>query len=60
MERKLDDYQLRKLERTKRFAADHGRKLVTCIACNGSGHYDHNGAPTCGSCNGTGKVRERD
>jgi hypothetical protein len=25
-----------------------------CIACNGSGHYDHDGAPKCASCNGTG------
>lgn len=28
---------------------------VACIACNGSGHYDHNGSPACDSCNGTGK-----
>jgi len=27
-----------------------------CIACNGSGHYDHNGSPPCGSCEGTGYV----
>lgn len=60
MLRQLDDYQLRKLERKKRFEADHGRKLMTCTACSGSGRYDHNGAPPCGSCNGTGKVRERD
>ena len=26
-----------------------------CIACNGSGYYDHNGSPKCSSCNGTGK-----
>lgn len=25
-----------------------------CIACNGSGRYDHNGSPKCGACNGTG------
>ena len=25
-----------------------------CIACNGSGHYDNNGAPPCSSCDGTG------
>lgn len=35
-----------------------GWKLVTCTACNGSGRYDHDGAPKCGSCNGTGKMRE--
>lgn len=26
-----------------------------CLACNGSGHYDHNGSPVCSSCHGTGK-----
>jgi DnaJ-class molecular chaperone len=26
-----------------------------CVACNGSGVYDHNGSPPCGSCNGTGE-----
>jgi DnaJ-class molecular chaperone len=56
----LDDYQIRKLERKKRFEAEYGRKLVTCTACIGSGRYDHNGTPPCGSCNGIGKVRERD
>ncbi|QIG65911.1 putative anti-TRAP protein [Ochrobactrum phage vB_OspM_OC] len=25
-----------------------------CIACNGSGHYDHNGSPKCDSCEGSG------
>ena len=25
-----------------------------CIACNGTGRYDHNGSPKCGACNGTG------
>jgi DnaJ-class molecular chaperone len=34
-----------------------GWKLVTCTACNGSGRYDHNGSPPCGSCDGTGKER---
>ena len=27
---------------------------VKCVACNGSGHYDHNGSPKCGACEGTG------
>ena len=54
----MSDYQTRKAERRKAFMAKHGKKLVTCTACNGSGRYDHNGAPKCGSCNGTGKVRE--
>lgn len=35
-------------------------KLRDCLACNGSGHYDHVGAPPCGSCNGTGKERYRE
>lgn len=35
-----------------------GRKMVVCCACNGSGYYDHHGSPRCGSCGGTGKVRE--
>ena len=34
-----------------------GWKLRPCIACNGSGRYDHNGSPRCGGCNGTGKER---
>ncbi len=25
-----------------------------CSACSGSGHYDHNGSPACGGCEGTG------
>ncbi len=29
-------------------------KLVKCLACNGTGYYDHNGSPKCSSCNGTG------
>jgi DnaJ-class molecular chaperone len=28
-----------------------------CLACNGSGHYDHNGSPVCTSCHGSGKRR---
>lgn len=26
-----------------------------CIACNGTGRYDHNGSPKCGACDGTGR-----
>jgi len=29
-------------------------KSKSCIACNGSGRYDHNGSPPCGACGGTG------
>jgi DnaJ-class molecular chaperone len=34
-----------------------GWKKRDCLACNGSGHYDHNGSPECRSCEGTGKER---
>lgn len=34
-----------------------GWKLGPCTACYGSGHYDVNGSPPCGACNGTGKER---
>ena len=30
------------------------KAVEKCIACNGSGYYDHNGSPKCDSCNGTG------
>lgn len=36
-----------------------GWKLVDCTACSGSGYYDHNGSPPCGSCAGTGKERSK-
>ena len=35
----------------------HGWKTRPCSACAGTGHYDHNGSPKCGSCEGTGKER---
>ena len=34
-----------------------GWKLRPCSARNGSGKYDHNGSPDCGSCDGSGKER---
>ena len=34
-----------------------GWKLRRYTACNGSGHYDHNGSPPCSACDGTGKER---
>lgn len=33
----------------------YGWKERECLACSGSGYYDHNGAPPCSSCEGTGK-----
>lgn len=51
-------WETRKAERKKEFEAKQGLKLVTCTACSGSGHYDNDGSPPCGCCNGTGKMRE--
>ncbi len=31
---------------------------VACVACNGSGHYDTVGSPTCSECRGNGKTSE--
>jgi RecJ-like exonuclease len=48
-------YQRRKEERRVRYAKYvHGWKEIPCTACNGSGYYDNNGSPKCGSCDGTG------
>ena len=33
---------------------DTMKKKVICTACNGSGHYDNDGSPKCGCCNGKG------
>lgn len=52
----LSDYHKRKLERTKSFTERFGKKLITCTACSGSGSYKNG---KCGSCNGTGKERQR-
>jgi DnaJ-class molecular chaperone len=54
-------YQDRKKQRTEAyFKYVHGWKLRKCTACNGSGYYDSNGSPDCGSCDGTGKERYQD
>jgi len=37
----------------------YGWKERPCTACNGTGHYDHNGSPLCESCNGTKKEKYR-
>lgn len=34
-----------------------GWKEQPCTACSGSGHYDNDGAPACGACDGTRKER---
>ena len=55
------DFKERKQKRKEHFEKNiKGWKLKPCIACNGSGYYDHsfNGkTPKCGSCEGTGKER---
>lgn len=47
----------RKRERSMQYWRRWGVKLVTCGACSGSGHYDHNESPECGGCDGTGRTR---
>ncbi len=32
--------------------------MKDCIACAGTGKYDHNGSPPCDSCSGTGRRAE--
>ena len=55
------NYRERKAARTAYyFEFVYQRRLVACLACNGSGRYDSNGSPLCGGCDGTGKEREPD
>jgi DnaJ-class molecular chaperone len=54
----MDDYQVRKLERKAEYARTSGKR-ITCTACNGSKHYDHEGSPPCEACGGAGKVLAR-
>jgi hypothetical protein len=35
----------------------NGWKQRPCGCCAGSGHYDNDGAPACGACEGSGKER---
>ena len=56
----LDDYRRRKEDRRVEYNKNVGRRNVTCVSCNGSGYYDHNGSPECSSCDGTGKDWEAD
>jgi DnaJ-class molecular chaperone len=52
------DYRERKAARADYYKNNvEGWKLRECVACYGSGRYDHNGSPKCGACNGTGKER---
>lgn len=47
----------RKQTRRAIFISNMGMKTIPCMACNGSGRYDSNGAPPCGGCKGTGKEK---
>lgn len=49
----------RKAERIAHFEKYvKGWKQKECIACNGSGYYDHTGSLPCSGCDGTGKTFE--
>lgn len=52
----MNDYELRKASRRDLYLKN--RKMVRCIACNGSGRYDNTNSPKCGACGGLGKVKE--
>ena len=60
----MNDFRSRKAERTAYYMKYiHGRRMIKCGACNGSGHYDHfirGRIPKCSSCEGTGKCQESD
>lgn len=55
-EHKPGSFHARKAERSA-YYHEHikGWRTQACVACNGSGVYDHNGSPPCGACDGTGK-----
>lgn len=51
-------FLVKKAERSVYFLRfEFGQVKVKCVACNGSGRYDHNGSPACGACDGSGKER---
>jgi uncharacterized protein YbbK (DUF523 family) len=53
-------FRARKADRSAYFwKFVYGWKLRKCSACNGSGYYDHNGSPPCGSCEGSCRERYR-
>jgi hypothetical protein len=39
---------------------DSKHRRQVCVACNGSGYYDHNGSPPCGGCDGSGRSSSLD
>ena len=52
-------YRERKLDRAIDFHRRHRVPTETCHSCSGSGHYDHDGSPTCERCEGRGRVPGR-
>ena len=49
-------FRERKADRTAYYLKNiFGWRQRDCTACAGSGHYDHDGSPPCGGCDGTGK-----
>lgn len=52
----MSDFRTRKAERILLNQYKARFHKVKCVACNGSGIYDHNGSPKCGCCEGTGKM----
>lgn len=56
----MTDYEQRKEQRRQEYLSGLGKKMVVCIACNGSGRYDNTGSPKCWVCGGTGKVKEEE
>lgn len=39
----------------KKFIKQKPKTSKKCVACNGTGYYDHTGSPPCSACNGTEK-----
>lgn len=44
----------KKARRLAFFRYTFGWVRVRCVACNGSGYYDHDGSPLCGACDPPG------
>ncbi|MBM25095.1 MAG: hypothetical protein CL760_05330 [Chloroflexi bacterium] len=48
-------YLVKKFERIiDYYTYEFGYQKEECLACAGSGYYDHNGNPDCSACDGTG------
>lgn len=54
----IDTFQERKAARKAYYEKFvKGWKQRPCVACNGSGRYDHHNSPACGACDGSGRER---